>query len=64
VEDNGCGFDVEAALNRQEYPCWGLLGMQERALLVNGKCVISSEPGMGALIEVVVPLEKETHGKD
>jgi signal transduction histidine kinase len=64
VEDNGCGFDVEAALNRQEYPCWGLLGMQERALLVNGKCVISSEPGMGTLIEVVVPLEKETHGKD
>jgi two-component system sensor histidine kinase UhpB len=62
VEDKGCGFDVSAALNRREYPCWGLLGIQERALLVGGDCVITSEPGMGTLIEVSVPLEKESHG--
>lgn len=64
VEDNGCGFDVEAALNHHEYPCWGLLGMQERASLVGGTCAITSEPGMGTLIEVVVPIEKETHDKN
>jgi signal transduction histidine kinase len=61
VEDNGCGFDVNATLNQHGYPCWGLLGMQERALLVGGRCAISSEPGMGTLVEVTVPLEKETH---
>jgi signal transduction histidine kinase len=60
VEDNGCGFDVDAALNRREYPCWGLLGIRERASLVGGECVITSEPGSGTLIEVVVPLEKES----
>jgi two-component system sensor histidine kinase UhpB len=64
VEDNGCGFDVDAALNHNEYPCWGLLGMQERASLVGGRCLITSEPGAGTLVEVVVPLEKETHGKN
>jgi signal transduction histidine kinase len=62
VEDNGCGFDVDATLNHREYPCWGLLGMQERASLVGGRCAISSEPGMGTLIEVIVPLEKEING--
>lgn len=61
VEDKGCGFDVSAALNRREYPCWGLLGIQERAALVGGDCVVMSEPGMGTLIEVSVPLEKELH---
>jgi signal transduction histidine kinase len=64
VEDNGCGFDVDATLNHHEYPCWGLLGMQERALLVEGKCTIMSEPGKGTLIEVIVPFEKEADEKN
>ncbi len=59
VEDHGCGFDVDATLNRREYPCWGLLGIKERASLVGGGCEINSEPGSGTLIEVFVPLEKE-----
>jgi len=62
VEDKGRGFDVDMALTRREYPCWGLLGIQERAALVGGACVIQSEPGMGTLVEVVVPLEREMHG--
>jgi len=62
VEDKGRGFDVDMALTRREYPCWGLLGIQERAALVGGTCVIQSEPGMGTLVEVVVPLEREMHG--
>ncbi len=62
VEDKGCGFDVNAALNRREYPCWGLLGIQERASLVGGECVITSKSGIGTLIEVIAPLEKESHG--
>ena len=62
VEDKGRGFDVDMALTRREYPCWGLLGIQERAALVGGVCVIQSEPGMGTLVEVVVPFEREMHG--
>ncbi len=61
VEDKGCGFDLDATLRRHEYPCWGLLGIQERASLVGGECMISSAPGAGTRIEVVVPLEKESH---
>ena len=61
VEDKGAGFDVDAALDRQEYPCWGLLGIKERASLVGGECVIASNPGAGTIIEVVVPLQKESH---
>lgn len=59
IQDKGCGFDVEVTLDRQVYPCWGLLGIMERASLVGGRCVITSKPGEGTRIEVTVPLEKE-----
>jgi two-component system sensor histidine kinase UhpB len=62
VEDNGCGFDVDTTFNTPGHPCWGLLGMKERAALVDGECEIMSTPGAGTIIEVSVPLEKETHG--
>jgi len=62
VEDDGCGFDVDAMLNKPGHPSWGLLGMQERAALVGGECVILSTPGAGTLIQVCMPLAKETHG--
>jgi signal transduction histidine kinase len=61
VEDNGCGFDVDAIFNKQGHPCWGLLGIKERAVLVGGECAILSTPGVGTAIEVSMPLEKETH---
>jgi signal transduction histidine kinase len=61
VEDNGCGFDVDTTLNKPGHPCWGLLGMKERAALVGGECAITSTPGAGTLVEVSMPLEKETH---
>ena len=62
VEDNGCGFDVDTTLNKPGHPSWGLLGMQERAALVGGECMILSTPGAGTLIQVCMPLAKETHG--
>jgi signal transduction histidine kinase len=61
IEDNGCGFDVDATFNNLDHPSWGLLGLKERAALVGGECVIISRPAVGTLIEVSVPLEKETH---
>ena len=62
IDDNGCGFDVDAVLNKPGYPCWGLLGMIERAALVGGTCQITSEYGAGTLVDVVIPLAQgETH---
>ncbi len=53
VEDNGQGFDVDDSLsNDQVRPCWGLLGMIERATLAGGSCRITSEPGKGTRVEV------------
>ena len=58
VEDDGEGFEVESTLRAvTEKPCWGLLGLLERASLVGGDCQISSRPGAGTLIIVTVPLE-------
>ena len=58
LEDDGQGFDVENTLRSgSEKPCWGLLGLLERASLVGGECQIKSRIGAGTLIIVNVPLE-------
>jgi signal transduction histidine kinase len=59
VEDNGCGFNTEETFKKPGHPCWGLLGMIERAGLVGGDCLITSEPGVGTLVEASVPLSKQ-----
>jgi two-component system sensor histidine kinase UhpB len=62
VQDNGVGFDVQETLSASaSRPCWGLLGMIERAKLIGGECQITSQPGAGTRIEVVAPLEAETN---
>jgi signal transduction histidine kinase len=56
VEDNGAGFDVDKVLkNSAVRPCWGLLGIKERAALIGATCQILSQPGKGTLIIVCVP---------
>ena len=64
VEDAGCGFDVDATLNNPGYPCWGLLGMIERVTLIDGECQFVSEPGIGTIVEIAVPLKEKIDGKD
>ncbi len=57
VQDDGYGFDVEAALKGgTERPCWGLLGMIERSSLVGGVCQITSHPGQGTCVELSIPM--------
>jgi signal transduction histidine kinase len=46
VEDDGCGFDVEAARDSR----LGLFGMQERLALIGGTLAIHSAPGRGTRV--------------
>lgn len=64
VEDAGCGFDVDETMSKTGHPCWGLLGMSERAALIGGECHVSSLPDVGTLVEVVAPLKERDDGKD
>lgn len=52
VHDDGIGFDAEEALRRGGI---GLLTMQERLKLVDGKLSIESKPGYGTTVRAYVP---------
>jgi signal transduction histidine kinase len=51
VEDDGGGFDVEAALTGEAL---GLFEMRERAAAVGGTLTIDSRPGAGTRIRATV----------
>jgi two-component system sensor histidine kinase UhpB len=53
VRDNGTGFDVESVQARTVG--LGLIGIKERAALINGRAKIISSPNKGTTIEVVIP---------
>lgn len=57
IEDNGTGFDMVAAITRnQERKSLGLTSMRERAELAGGKFQLESSPGQGTTVRVTVPL--------
>ncbi len=51
IKDNGQGFNPA-----QNSTGFGILGMRERALALNGQFNLVSEPGAGCLITVQIPL--------
>jgi PAS domain S-box-containing protein len=53
VFDNGTGFDPEVAKARKSL---GLIGMQERALLLNGEFKTEGAPGAGTTMTLTIPL--------
>ncbi len=53
IEDDGEGFDLAAITN--EVRGLGVTTMRERATLLGGTCVITSQPGKGTRVEVWVP---------
>jgi PAS domain S-box-containing protein len=55
VHDDGKGFDPEAAGARKSL---GLLGMRERALLLNGELQLQSAPGAGTTMTLRIPLAR------
>jgi signal transduction histidine kinase len=59
VEDDGRGFDVEAASRREGRRPWGLLGIRERAELMGGRAEIVSSPGGGTRVQVIIPTPEE-----
>jgi signal transduction histidine kinase len=56
VIDDGKGFDV-AAVSRQNNGHLGLMGMQERAESLGGRCMLRSELRQGTRVELLVPVE-------
>lgn len=50
VEDNGKGFDPQ-----QKRSGFGLRGMEERVITVNGQFKLTTSPGKGCRIEVKIP---------
>jgi len=54
MRDDGRGFDLEAALRKLGH--WGLTTMQERARQLGGELKISTAPGHGTQIEILVPI--------
>ena len=57
IRDNGIGFDVERARQRALHgDSLGVLGMEERVQLLQGKIEINSAPGAGTEIRVSLPL--------
>ncbi len=62
MRDNGRGFeapvggDLAALQQLQHQGHAGIVGMMERARTVGGSLTVESEPGLGTLIRVRVPV--------
>ena len=58
IQDNGRGFDVDAAIGKAALgESMGLLSMEERASLIGGKLEITSEISGGTVIKGIFPIE-------
>jgi signal transduction histidine kinase len=57
VHDNGKGFNPEETAARKSL---GLLGMQERALLLNGELKLQGAPGAGTSMTLRIPLARSS----
>lgn len=57
LRDDGCGFDPAAVPSGH----YGLLGMRERARLASGTLEISSVPGKGTSLKLLLPLGDQVH---
>ena len=52
IIDNGVGFDLEHSVIQK----YGLLGMRERAAILNGELTIRSALGEGTAVRICIPL--------
>jgi signal transduction histidine kinase len=57
VADDGRGFD-QAGTRPGAGSHLGILGMRERASLLDGRCEVLSTPGEGTVVTATVPLRR------
>ena len=55
ITDDGCGFDP-AAVGQRDDTHYGLSAMKERAAAAGGSCTVTSRPGAGTEVNVLLPL--------
>ena len=61
VRDDGVGYDPPVIFNnRKPRTAWGLMGMQERANLINATLILDSHPGVGTHLQVRLAPDEET----
>lgn len=53
IKDNGKGFETDKSKENS----FGIVGMKERVLALNGEMRVQSEPGKGTTVIIKVPLE-------
>jgi signal transduction histidine kinase len=63
IRDDGKGFDAEHAPSAQTGH-FGLFGMKERAIKLQGDIRITSRPGEGTSVQLDVPIPAETGGNE
>lgn len=52
IIDNGIGFDENRPVREDSY---GMIGMKERVILLEGKLFITGKPGQGTSVRVEIP---------
>ena len=62
IEDNGAGFVMEEAARMSGH--FGLVGMRERAAMIDGAVMVESAPGKGTTVTLRAPLEPEKQPKE
>ena len=55
VADDGQGFDEDSIAGAEDRHSYGLVGIRERAELIGASLTITSRPGTGTTVEVIVP---------
>jgi two-component system sensor histidine kinase DegS len=56
IRDDGPGFDAHEVARRAGRSSWGLTSMRERAELIGARFTVTSRPGHGTEVQVVLPL--------
>lgn len=60
VRDNGRGFNLD---DPRRPNAFGLMGLRERVSLLGGEVRIDSQPGLGTVLHVQIPLEEGTQAQ-
>ena len=58
ISDNGIGFNSQSAAKMESY---GLIGMKERAFLINGNLTVTSKKNAGTTIKIEIPYSITTN---